>query len=110
MAHRGELAEMSIKQLQGGKEAIAGKGHHTKVRQDIGEAPSFGRQDHDNKNESAKSERLDKVPWAVGKNRHARRHLRHDGGVAAEATEKMFLSAMHFDWFDSAQELLGFTV
>jgi hypothetical protein len=36
--------------------------------------------------------------------------LRHDGGVASESAQKMFLRPMHFDRFDPAEHLLRLAV
>ena len=77
VAHRADLSELTVKQLERREQPITRQRHHAEVRQDVGEIASFRCEQQHSQNETAESERFYKIASAVGENRQLRIHLRH---------------------------------
>src|SRR6478752_6990235 len=109
VAHRADLSQLAIKQLNRRQQPVTCKRHHAEVRKNIGKiAPSRCEQQHGH-NETSKSERFHKITCAV-ENGHAGTHLRDDCGMAGKPSEKMFFGTMDFHRFNAAEHLMGFLV
>ena len=108
MAHRADRSELAIKQLKRRQQPVPRERHHAKIGKDVGEiAPSRCEQQHSH-NQTAESKRFDKIPGAVGEDRHAGTGPRKHRGMPGKPVEKMFFGAVHFHRLNPAEHLLRF--
>src|SRR2546423_14045040 len=70
VAHRADLSELAIKQLERRQQPVPCKRHHSKIRKDVGEIPPSRCEQQHSHNETAESEWLYTRSKPLHKHRH----------------------------------------